>query len=266
MPGGFPGISLDYCNAQDIGGSLSTMGTPVAGGSGAYGSWVQLTAATLYDADHVSLYATGNTTGGMCYCDIGVGSAGNEVVIASTLMVFNHSAKYCVYSYELPLSIPAGSRVCARIANSSGTASTNVKLNLFSGAFASSPACSAIYTNNITIGAGGTQLTTGGAATKGSYVTIDASTARDYCGIMPKFAYCSVADWYMCDVAIGAAGNENVIIPNIGVSPPSVSGFYELRNTIYWVNIPAGSRISARASASATAAATIYAYFHSLQK
>ena len=88
------------------------------------------------------------------------------------------------------------------------------------------------------------------ANTKGSYVELLASTARNYDAMMITESYCQGDADYLTDIAIGAAGSEQVIINNIIRSADDIAVHYGGGILVFPIQIPAGSRISARCQCS----------------
>jgi hypothetical protein len=75
MPGGFPTIP-ELANCNDIGTSLTNMGTQTTNGLNTPGGWAQLIAATPYDCveSDISLFPSMTTSTSVAR-DIGVGPA-----------------------------------------------------------------------------------------------------------------------------------------------------------------------------------------------
>ena len=92
----------------------------------------------------------------------------------------------------------------------------------------------------------GTALTGGASNTKGSYTQLVAATTFDACWIMVSIKETSNSTTHCAvDIAIGAGGSEKVILSNLMVegSTNGTSG----ANSLFPCNIPAGTKISARA-------------------
>jgi hypothetical protein len=83
------------------------------------------------------------------------------------------------------------------------------------------------------------------AHTKGSWITLLASTAFDSTGVLLNIITGAVGpkDW-LVDIAVGAAGSEQVWIPNLIVSSIGTIAYWPL---LMPVGVPADTRISARA-------------------
>lgn len=98
------------------------------GAFGAKGSWFQLTGATVMRHSHVMLGIQGDGSNNMSSLnhtlDIGIGSAGSEVVVAANLL-FGASSTEFIYGpwpcLAIPIDVPAGERIAVRAASGAGS-------------------------------------------------------------------------------------------------------------------------------------------------
>lgn len=106
-----------------------------------------------------------------------------------------------------------------------------------------------------------TQITGGGSAnTKGSWVEIKSALPYDSIGLVVTFQTQPNA-YQVVDIAIGAGGSEQVVLPNWNLSS-SLSGTHANNPMFIPLFIPAGSRVAARSEGSqGSAFATIKAVF-----
>jgi hypothetical protein len=88
------------------------------------------------------------------------------------------------------------------------------------------------------------------AHTKGNYVEYVASTPFDTCGIIISVGYCQYGYYYLFDVAIGAAGSEQVIIPDLTIHSPISAALFQVATYFFPIHIPRGSRIALRSQSS----------------
>lgn len=126
------------------------------------------------------------------------------------------------------------------------------------------PSCFTKFETSLTTPAAppGTTVTGGAANTKGSYAQLIASSAFDCYAILVEFndnRAAGVARTGLCDIAIGAAASETVIIPNLncgyagdGADSNACGG----QRYFFPLYIPSGSRISARMQSAAGAVTT----------
>jgi hypothetical protein len=261
MPGGYQ-IQQGLCNPQDVGVTLGngySNGTsiPPSATANTKGSWTQLIASTSYDCNVALLRIYPNpedTPPDTLMLDIGIGASGSEVAILPNL--FSKSAQYAggIIQMLLPLSIPAGTRIAARSQASAASSVSNfvVSLELFSGEYNSTEGITAF---DDIIGLSGSPpnsvaVTPTPANTKTAWTQLQASTTRDYAGLLVLVDNQGVPDTtnypgFATDIGIGASGSEVAIITNI-------SGLFSDKTpcaAVYVpVNVPAGSRLSTRSS------------------
>jgi hypothetical protein len=254
MSGGFP-AEVSLCHDSEIGIVIaSTAGTTVPIGTGAYGAWTQLTASAPIDATHLLVNASflsGPSVG--CIWKIGFGASGSEVAVATDvpLSVWQGSSGDHYGFCLIPLNIPAGTRVSvAAKGNAGDTAKT--KFNLLEGAFGAEGVAGYDGFSSTT----GTSISPSATAnTKGSFAQLVASTAKDYSGllvILNARGGTSLAI-YAVDIAIGSSGNETVVVNNLMAQ----SALVQFAPLFIPMEIPAGTRISARCQSTATSGAAI---------
>jgi len=197
-----------------------------------------------------------NGSANVCAVDIGIGGSGSEVVVAQQLMASGATATEGGHHYLIPCAIPAGTRIAAR-GQGSASDTCYVSIVLFDAGF-SGEGCAGVDAVGFQAGTtvGSSIVPSASANTKGSYTQLVAATSADYDGFYLSFnnVKASVTNaYYLLDVAVGALGSESVIVPNIVLTPggmitsPGSTG-------PFWINIPAGSRIAARAQASSASA------------
>lgn len=117
------------------------------------------------------------------------------------------------------------------------------------------PPLSKIADDGVTTNSKGTVLTANATIhTKGAYTTLIASTAFAAKGLLVQIGTTRTAADAFVDIAIGGAGSETVIVPNM--MSGSGNGNCTRQPAIYIpLMIPAGTRISARTQSTFTAAA-----------
>jgi hypothetical protein len=261
MPGGFP-LGYQTSNWTDVGSNLSTVGVNFTCGNGTKGSWAQLTASAPTDICGLQMRVHGNgNTKFLSSVDLGIGAAGSEKVILSDFMIPSDTSSTAGATTPiLPISIKAGTRIAAR-GQAPGASETNqVCLSICDGSFTDMEGCSGVDGMGFdAVNTHGVQVTSGAANTKGSYSEIIASTTRDYVGLFlgmgPKDGATTLASLItFVDIAIGAAGSEIIILPNIWLARVSQVGIYSGAGIhFYPVSIPAGTRLALRFSALAAA-------------
>ena len=239
--------------SMDTGSSLGI--DIITGGANIKGSWVEMTSSSTFDFEYLQLTTLINDTADYLL-DIGVGSAGNEEVIVGDVMIsYGGGSVSIVDTFGFPIHIAKGSRITAR--GQASSSSQNLRLGL-TGYSSSLPGYAKVVGYGISTGdSGGTPVDPGGSSnTKGAYSEVTSSTNEDLREIYmhlgnAKNASLSAAG-FLFDIAIGSAGNEEIIVSNLAVythpahnSP--TPGSYRLP-----IQIPAGTRIAVRSQSSIT--------------
>jgi len=257
MSGGFL-IAPELCNGSDVGTSLTNMGTQTTNGLNSFGSWAQLTASSPIDACwmDVSLFPTQNSSTRVGW-QIGIGAAGSEIVLVDSLVDGSNTGKSDAAFYSFPISIPAGTRIAARSSgNAAADAGNFINLRLYDGGFFQEGAAGVDALGYVAGSTTGTTVTSGATAgTKGAYSQIIASTAKDYFGFLLVNLNASAADWGLVDIAIGAAGSEQIIVPNLGMRFGQLNNMARVTGP-FFTQIPAGSRVAMRSDAAGTISLT----------
>lgn len=263
MAGGWP-IGGEVCNGTDLGTSLSSgYGTVVSASASANtkGAWVEISASTPHDCTFCVI-GFGFSSGGIYAfaTDIGIGPSGSEVPIMQNLisLIPGTSTGAQGTAYAFPVEIPTGTRIAARTQCGTGGVAITTQATIFDGGFVGSEGFSQVDTYGFNSAAtNGTQVDPGSTAnTKGSYSQITAATTYDLAGFMVAFDTLNQSANYtngiynLVDIAIGPAGSEVVIYPNIQMVMTKVTASYDTapRVTCYIpVAIPGGTRIAVRA-------------------
>lgn len=218
------------------------------------GAWTELIDSTQALCDCIRLQVSNigvNATNTATLIDVALGAAGAEVPVASNVAVGGaHSTVPYAIVFDLPVKVPAGSRVSARIQSvvTGGKAAT-VQASLCASPTPAAAPTSVDVLGTSTSTSAGTSLTS--AAT---WVEVVASSARAYQALVlvPSVSASNVtaATAYL-QAGVGAAGAE----VQVGQVRWARTGA-ELAFTQIWTPgcvvpawIPAGSRISLRDSA-----------------
>lgn len=266
MAGGFP-YSPGLCGGSNT-VPLNSSGTSITSSAtaNAKGAWTMIGVTGngfQSPRDACALFVGMNNANAQTQrfaIDIGAGAAGSQVVLINNLAGVSFATGgvfTCSYIF-LPMNLPSGTTLWARSQSSSTSQIMFVSAITFDGDFVVSSGFSGVDCLGFVSGTTtGTTITSSASANnKGTYTQIVAATARDY-DAFAIWGYLSgsTGTAILLDVAIGAAGTERVILPNVyleGNGPKSTPGgmdFIPLR-------IPAGTRIAAR-SQSSTASLTL---------
>jgi hypothetical protein len=244
------------------GGSTYYTQVDTANAANTKGNYTQIIASTPCDCFLV-LQITRFANVGDFLIDIAVGGAGSESIIVSDILFSRANALQfgLVQSIPIPKLIPSGTRVSIRC--QSTRASTNsIYLNICCNCLGNilytdlNPKITTYGSN--TADSGGTGLDPGGVAnTKSAWVEISSSLTFETSGLFLGIgsrnnATTSTCSWSL-DLAVGGAGSEQIIISSIIIT---IHGNNNLINPgisdIYWVSIPAGTRLAARVQSNIT--------------
>lgn len=243
-----------------VGEDLATSrGTTVTASSTANtkGSWAQLVAATTYDASGLVVFINKLASSDFLV-DIGIGASGSERIIVPDL-VAGYYTRYQAAVYYVPISIPAGVRIAARCQSISGGATLSVLVSLLSQGFLPSSSLGRVtaYGAN-TADSGGTSVDPGGVAhTKNAYSQINGATANPIralaIGIGCQENGARTQGFWLVDIAVGAAGSEKIILPDVHLSAElTIDSITPSALGVFFIDIPAGVRLAARAQSSIT--------------
>lgn len=216
------------------------VGTSVAEGNGAKGSWVQLIASTPKHGHGLLVSCSLGGTGGPHAFDIGIGAAGSEVVIIADLISLAVLTNGGMHTAYFPLSLPAGTRIAARARASAASNNIFPLVHVVSGALAGLSS----FGRCTTYGVSG--VTPTAPANGSGWTQVVASTANQISALVLGLALSSSKVGLM-DLAVGAAASEQMFLESIAVVGDTTPHYIGPLP----VNIPAGSRISARAWATA---------------
>lgn len=219
------------------------------------GAYAQLTAATGFEVDVILVMVDDSSATIDYLVDLAVGAAGSEVVIANNLLVSGGTGSISYgMKYRLNVAVKAGERIAARCQASTLSSVVRISCLAFGQSFFASSPLSLVttYGANLT-DSGGTSVDPGGTAnTKGAYSQITASTTAPIRELIlgigsDKNATRSSQSW-LVDVAIGAAGSEQIIWPNVALNcstSPDIITPQEYGPLP--ASIPTGTRIAVRA-------------------
>lgn len=217
------------------------------------GTYVELTSSSPIDADGFLLTATVPTVAIDHMIDIAVGAASSEVVVLANF-AFELFFEAGAPSVFIPVPIPAGSRISARVQGSTGSATIDVSLILVKGGFAGVMQVGTATTYGAdTATSTGTNIPYSGSTnTKNTtWTELSASTTGHTRALLIlvglRGAVNANGTSSLLDIGVGAASSEVAVVPNLAVQSDSTTDrFFPLARLVP-ADIPAGSRLSARA-------------------
>lgn len=267
MAGGWP-LGMALANPVSYGANTTnSMGTGVASSTTANtkGSYVELFGSpTTSDMTwaHVTIDCSPFSVGGAesSAIDLAIGASGSQQVVVSNLLNYGQVAGDTydyTCSYFFPLALPSGTHLWAR-SQTTQTSGDPVGVSLigFDSSFHDAPgaSCSCYDTYGFVSGSTmGTTLTASGTANlKGAYSTIVSSVAHAIQGFFLAFDSQGSGSntLALIDLAIGAAGQEVVIMPNILVFSNSAGVVMPQTTPFIPIAIKLGTRIAARCQSS----------------
>jgi hypothetical protein len=231
---------------------IMTAGTPAH----TKGAWLQIIAATPFDADGLWFSALAVVSGGpAALIDVGIGAAAAEQVLVPNLypniVSEDRDSGYPAY---YPVPIPRGARVAIRAQSSGASGSIYAQPLVLTGGLGLPRCHRATALGADLANTRGALVDPGGAAnTKGAWTEVSASLPHDVEWLVVMIGNRGVsagAATGVLDLGVGSAGSEQVVVPDVGwqgelliVSPRAVS---------VPCRIPRGARLAARMACSST--------------
>ncbi len=229
--------------------------TPItAGSSHVKGSYIELIASTSFDYNSIDLKIR-EFSQGVKLLDIAIGGAGSEEVVIPNITVnFIGGAGGCA-SLLLPITVPEGSRISARLQAAAGGASMEVSGSGYGGSFFNSTGLGTVTDYGTVLGSSKGTVVDPGATTntKGSWTELTSSTSSDskecLLGIGINGNTIAGPNRWLVDIAIGGGGSEEIINSDIQL----VSNTAEAISPIFVpipIQVPTGTRLAIRSQCS----------------
>lgn len=224
------------------------------------GSWTALGAATSFAYEGITVYLARNSAAVAYMIDIGIddGAGNNFVLIPDLYFSALKQANEHNLAINIPVHVPAGALVEARVASSTAIANTLhcliVGHSANPGGFPGFSRAVALFTpassRGVAVDPGGT------ANTKGSWAALTASCPADVAAIFGVVGFngdiARAAEARMLlDIGLGAAASEFVVVPDILIGwDLTWDGPNDIFLQPFCARVPFGSRIAARAQCS----------------
>lgn len=263
-----------------VGAQAGTLIT--SGAANTAGTWTQIHAGLTYGCDYLMVRINAVETSGdvisattlNCYIDIGIGPDSSNVTTIIEKLGASQAQGLGVV-YFIPVRLPPDVKVWARHQNTAASAKAGVQVSWFGGN--GNPGNFPSFSGMVALGATtasttGTAITPGATGAEGAWTQIVASTAKDYGGVMisPLFNVDTSLTSGLhttLDAGVGASGQELTIGENL--TQQVLWSTAEQKDAICipsFVGIPAGQRLSVRASGSTTAdgsnSVILYGFIH----
>lgn len=222
------------------------------------GVYTELITSTGYDADGIMITLQQNSGTVGALMDFAIGAAGSEQIVMANVII-GQVTRLSTYVF-IPISLPAGSRVAARVQATASGQAFAIATHLYRAGLWGPPPGGTIVTFGADTSDSGGQVIDPGAVldTYGAWAQLSASTGQDIAGIYlmvanrQNAAPTDQATNFYLQLGIGAAASEVVIWGPIRFSSSSVGTYGPLPPVWFPVSIPAGSRLAARARAGTT--------------
>lgn len=241
-----PGAFLETSGGVNVSASAST---------NTKGAWTQMIASTANECAFIMVQggAIIATTGALL--DIGVGAAGSEVVIVPNILV-GATARSGGQNFAgmglniIPIRIPRGSRVAARVQATVGSTLSRTTVTLFG----QQPSSMTSPRNVANMGSNTATSRAVAVTANNTWTEITSSTPQAFAGLIPSIQpndQTTQNDTERLEVGIGASGAEVAIGACLfGCS----SGGVLLAGTFQpiWRRIQAGTRLSVRSATAGT--------------
>lgn len=244
--------------------AATSRGTTITAGGSAdtKGTWVNLGAATSFAYETIMVCMTRPNASDIVI-DIGISDGSNRWVLAADLrFAALRVVSEPTCQIVVPVHVPSGAQLSARCASSVGGAACDVLVIGSSSGLGGAPGfsrCVALFTFST---ARGVAIDPGAAAnTKGAWAQITASCPNDIGAMFGLIGHNgdvarAAAAAMLLDIGIGAAASEFVLYPNASLKWSTVTDGPTNcpRIPVFACNVPATTRIAARAQCSITTA------------
>jgi hypothetical protein len=214
------------------------------------GSWSQIIASTSNVGTLLRFIVSGvnvSTADSATLLDIGVGASGSETVIVPNLAIGGSAGSF----YSIPVEIPSGSRIAARIQGVRSSQTATISARQF---FVFNAGDTAALGTTVDVLGTDTATSTGTAmsGSSGTWVEIEDSTTKNYIGfsIAPSTSDTDTASQSDAtyEIGVGAAGSE-VAFGYIHFGYGATENFSlaaDRSPNLFGREVPTGSRLAIR--------------------
>jgi hypothetical protein len=222
------------------------------------GSWTALGAATGFAYEGITVHLANNNGTNGYLVDIGIddGSGNNFVLVPDLSFQCNQASEHNLALF-IPVHIPAGSLMEARVACSAASGTLNCLVVGHSANPGGFPGYSRVERLFTPATSRGPAIEPGGTInTKGAWTQMVASTAVDIAGLFGVVGFNgdrsrAAAAGMLLDIGIGAASSEFVLVPNLALEWEAT---WDGPNDVFFspvpAEVPSGTRVAARGQCS----------------
>lgn len=212
------------------------------------GAYAEIIAATSGVTHWVTLYYQGASVGFSGTLDLALGAAGSETIILPDFFLREGTIQDGA-PVTLPLQCASGVRLAHRAQATLAAQTGTIAYNLWSGgAGVATLQQATTYGSNTSLDAGGS------ANTKGSYTELTAATTHPVKWLVVQLVWsvnlAGYVNLFAMDLAVGAAGAETILVPDLCQLTFSASGPSAVGCAPYYysfpLRIPSGVRLAAR--------------------
>ena len=253
-------IGSQFIQATAPGAASEAVTVTAAGSAHTAGAWAELIASTNGPSSWLEVETARTSAVATFLVDLAIGAAGSEVPILQNVMIASNSLTALPSArISLPFSLPAGTRISARARCSVASSTVRMSATVYGAMAGGERGLTLTETFGAVTGTTrGVVLDPGASAnTKGAWAQVAAVTSFSYRWMLLDITHPAVlgtsVQWFV-DLGIGSGGSEIVAIPDrMMYGNANTDTFF---NPIYSFpcNIPAGSRLAARAQSSYTTA------------
>jgi hypothetical protein len=221
------------------------------------GAWAEVISSTSTATTCLSVVVTGLNTSTVAVAalvDIGIGASGSESAIAENIAVSSVGQGFTTSEgvhFIIPVSVPSGSRIAVRAQSSVASKTVWVLIHAYDFSGSATLPTSVDVLGSSTTTSSGTQLSASNAWTE-----IIASTAEDYIALalVPSMTEANAATANLTmELGVGASGSEqSVQLLSCRSGSTEIFSLRSVQLNVVAVNVPAGSRLSARQSTATT--------------
>lgn len=219
------------------------------------GSWAQLIASSGFAATHLAVAVREPTNTANYLADVGFGAGGAEAVLVPNLLAETSegtTAPTGAHLAQLPLSLPSGTRIAARVQADVGSRSVVVQAIIGSVLRPMRRYGRATDYGTVTGTSRGTSVDPGGTVdTKGAYAQLTASCQTIRALLLMAGNQANANDtvtYWLADIAAGAGGAEYIVLPDVRWNKRSgANSMMPWWHGPFSVEVPSGTRLAARA-------------------